>query len=301
MNKLLLIALFSASILSSVNAQKKDTLKTDTLKFFKYGGFTSLTFNQVAFSNWAAGGENAMSATGVLNLFGKYKKDKIAWDNTLDLGYGITKTQQFGVQKNTDNIELNSKLGYQAGSKFFYTFLVNFRSQFSNGYNYPNDSVPVSKFMAPGYLTLSLGIDYKLTNYFSFYLSPAAGRFTFVLDQTLADEGAYGVDPAVYQGLVKVKNGQIVRPEFGAALSTAIQKDIIKYVNLDSRLDLFNDYTDKNKANRGNIDVNWNLMINIKAGKYLTTTILTNLIYDQEVIAKTQLKEGIGVGLSYKI
>ena len=262
MKKIYFIQLLLSIVVFSVSAQMPDTVK-----HFKYGGFTLLTFNQVSLSNWAAGGENALSATGVLNVFGNYKKDRIAWDNTLDLGYGMLKSGNTGVRKNEDKMELNSKFGYQAFGKVFYTALVNFRSQFSKGYNYPNDSVPVSQFMAPGYLSVSLGMDYKPTDYFSIYLSPATGRFTFVNNQTLADSGAFGVDRAIVEGGIIVKHGKRVRSEFGASLSTGIHKDIFKNVNLVSKLVLFNNYTDKEKPNRKNIDVNWEVMLNIKAGK----------------------------------
>ncbi len=119
--------------------------------------------------------------------------------------------------------------------------------------------------------------------------------------QTKLYSGAYGVDAAEKDALgAIVKNGKKLRAEFGASLSTRIQKDITKNVNFASKLVLFNNYTDKEKTNRKNIDVNWEVMINIKAGKYLTTSIMTNLIYDQNVLAKTQFKEVLGIGLSYK-
>lgn len=272
----------------------------DTVKNFRYGGFSSLAFNQVTLSNWSAGGENALSTMAILNLFGNYRKDKIGWDNALNLGYGFLKNGSSKMRINEDKMELNSKLGYKAFDNMFYTLLINFRSQFSKGYNYPNDSVVVSQFMAPGYLTIGLGLDYKPTTFFSFYFSPATGRFTFVNNQQLANKGAFGVDPAIIQNGIIIRNGKKVRSEFGANISTQIQLNIFKYINLVSKLALFNNYTDKDIANRRNIDVNWETMINIKAGKFLTTSIMTNLVYDQKVIARTQFKESLGVGLSYK-
>jgi hypothetical protein len=286
---------FLIVFLSATNAQMQDTVK-----YFKYGGFTVLSFNQVSLTNWSAGGENALSTTAIVNLFGNYRKDKVAWDNTLDLGYGFLKNGKSKLRKNEDKIELNSKFGYKAFGKVFYTALVNYRSQFTEGYNYPNDSVSVSQFMAPGYLSISLGMDYKPTDYFSVYLSPATGKFTFVSSQKLADLGAYGVEPAVIESGVVVKKGKKVRPEFGASLSTRIQKDLTKSINLASKLALFNNYTDKVKENRKKVDVVWEVMVNIKAGKYLTTSIMTNLIYDWNVIDKIQFKEVFGIGLSYK-
>lgn len=296
MKKITLSLLVIYCLLLYVNSQTPDTVKN-----FKYGAFGALTFNQVHITNWAAGGEDALSATGVVNLFGNYKKDKIAWDNTLDLAYGFIQNGKSQSRKNEDKMELNSKFGYLAFGKVFYSALVNFRSQFAEGFTYTDTSqVKVSQFMAPGYLSVSLGMDYKPTDYFSVYVSPATGKFTFVLDQTLADSGAYGVNKAIVENGIIMKHGKKVRSEFGVSISTRIQKDIFKNVNLVSKLLLFNNYTDKDKANRKNIDVNWETMINIKAGKYLITSIMSNLIYDQNVIAKTQFKESIGVGLSYK-
>ena len=274
----------------------------DTVKHFKYGGFSVLTFNQVNLSNWAAGGENALSTTGIINLFLNYKKGKVIWDNTLDLGYGLMKNGSKEFRKNEDKMTLNSKLGYQAFGKIFYSALINFRSQFDKGYTYPNDTtqIEVSQFMSPGYLSISLGMDYKPVDYFSLYVSPAAGKITIVSRQRLADAGAFGVDPEVIENGEVIKSGSKLRTEFGASLSTRIQKDIVKNVNLASKLVLFNNYTDKDKANRKNVDVLWEVMVNIKSGKFLTTSIMTNLIYDQNIKSKTQFKEVFGIGLSYK-
>ncbi len=171
--KLLLLTCI-VSTLSKINAQTP--VATDTVKHFVFGGFTSLTFNQVSLSNWVAGGEDALSATGILNLFGKYKKEKIAWDNSLDLGYGFLKSGSQGLRKNEDKMEFNSILGYKAVEKLYYSVLLNYRSQFTNGYKYPNDSVVVSRFNAPGYLALSIGLDYKPNDFFSVYLSPIGAR-----------------------------------------------------------------------------------------------------------------------------
>jgi hypothetical protein len=305
MYRKLLILSFIASSLLKVNAQTTDVAKNsaDTVKHFVFGGFSSLTFNQVSLSNWVAGGENAISATGILNLIGNYKKDKVAWDNSLDLGYGFLKSGSQGVKKNEDKIEFNSKFGYKAAEKLYYTVLLNYRSQFGNGYKYINDSTRelVSRFNAPGYLSLSVGLDYKPTDYFSVYLSPIGGRLTIVSDRALADSGAYGVDPAVKDAANNIiEHGKTTRMEYGATLSAKFQKDVFKNVNVLSKLVLFNNYLDKHTDNRKNIDVNWEVMINIKAGKYLTTSITTNLIYDQDVIAKTQFKESFGLGVSYK-
>jgi hypothetical protein len=91
---------------------------------------------------------------------------------------------------------------------------------------------------------------------------------------------------------------------------------LVKNISVVSNLQLFNNYTDPIKAQRANIDVNWENLILIKANKWLTTSIFTNLIYDNDVQVpvkrivngnevigtgpRMQFKEVLGIGLSIK-
>ena len=61
----------------------------DTIKYWKKGGTATLNLSQVSLTNWVAGGKS--SATGVImfNSFANYQKEKISWDNTIDLSYGF--------------------------------------------------------------------------------------------------------------------------------------------------------------------------------------------------------------------
>jgi hypothetical protein len=274
----------------------------DTTKYWKKGGVGSLNFNQISLSNWAAGGQNSISAGAFLNLTANYKKEKTSWDNTLDLAYGMTKIGKEPLHKSDDKIDLNSKYGHLAFKKWYYSALINFKSQFTDGYNYPNDSAIVSRFLAPAYILLSIGMDYKPNDNFSFYFSPATGKITIVNDQKLAEAGAYGVD-----------SGKTHREEFGAYISLAFKKDIMQNVTFGTKLDLFSNYS----HNPQNVDVNWDAMIALKVNKYITANITTTLIYDDDInipIVKkingidtqvgagprTQFKEVFGLGLSYK-
>lgn len=285
---------------------------------WKNGGFISISFTQVSLSNWAAGGEDAYSGVGLLNLFSNYAKDNTVWDNSLDLAYGLVKSGDADARKNEDKIDLNSKYGYKAFGNFYYSALVNFKSQFTAGYNYPDDSTIVSKFAAPAYLTVAIGLDYKPNEFFSAFISPATGKFTFVSDQKLADAGAYGVDPAEYDTSGnKTADGKTIRAEFGAFFRAKFQKDLVTNFNLSTTLALFDNYTDKNESNRDNVDVNWETLLALKAGKFITASLFVNLIYDHDIdipsyetIAgvktitgvgpKTQFKEVLGIGISYK-
>ena len=174
---------FALALTSFAFAQT--TAEVDTS--WKKGGVGALNFNQVALSNWAAGGENSLSASAFLTLFANYEKDRLAWGNQLDLAYGLLKSGDADVRKNEDKIEFNSKLGYKitSTSKFYYTFLFNFKSQFAPGYAYSGDTLRTltSDFLAPAYLLYSIGIDYKPNDNFSAYFSPLAGRTIIVTNE----------------------------------------------------------------------------------------------------------------------
>ena len=312
------LSLFAVATTNSQTPADTAKLNTPVDTSWKHAGFTSLSFTQVSLSNWAAGGEDAYSAVIMFSIFENYAKDKTAWDNSLDLAYGLIKSGDADVRKNEDKIDLNTKYGYKAFGKFFYSALANFKSQFTAGYNYPDDSTVISQFAAPAYIIIALGLDYKPSNYFSAFISPATGKYTLVMDRQLADAGAYGVDAAEYDiSGHRTKEGKNIRPEFGAYFRAKFQKDLATNFNLSSTLNLFDNYTDRDKNNQANIDVNWETMLALKAGKWITATLFTNLIYDDNIDLptyetingvktitgsgpKTQFKEVFGIGVSFK-
>lgn len=318
MKKILPLFLLICSV--SFSAFSQDPALTDTT--WKRGGFASLQFNQVSFTNWAAGGENSFSLNGMAFGFANYLKGKNYWNSYANMNFGLISSQyDKSIRKNTDLIELQTKAGHEIGKKFYFSGLLNFRSQFANGFIYPNDSVIVSKFLAPGYLTVSLGIEWRPVEYFSLYVSPTTGKFTFVTDQAIADQvvsGAslWGTDPAVYDSATGalVSHGKTSRTEFGAYLTATFLKDVVKNVSVASKLQLFNNYTDKNKANRKNVDVLWDLLVNMKVNSWLSAYLSGNLIYDNDIVIqdlddngvptgtagpRTQFKEAFGVGLTF--
>lgn len=309
----------NAAILNTVVFADDDT----TPDGWKFGGFASLQVNQVALVNWNAGGENSFSGTILATGFARYKKNGWLWNTALDLGYGQLYSKSFGWQKNEDKLSLLSTVTKKIGNsqKFSYAGEVNFRTQFAPGFQLPNDSVAISRFMAPGYLILTLGITYQPADWISFYLSPATGKFTFVMDEVMSSRGAFGVD-----------SGKVVNPEFGAYFRMTLAKDIFKNVSVMTSVNLFNNYTDRDPVNRRMVDVDWQTTINMKVNKFLVVSIFTHLIYDYDIKqlvfdgdnpvwqtneqgqfitdtdgnkmqkrdALVQFKEALGVGISYK-
>lgn len=299
----LLLVLLQPSYAQVTEAEK--TLKAqsaDTTKGWKKGAVVGLNLSQTSLTNWAAGGQNSIAVNGIFSVFANYKKGKDAWDNSLDLGYGILKQEGNTYSKKTDDkIDLLSKYGREAFKNFYYAALLNFKTQMDVGYNYPTDStrIKISNRFAPAYIIGALGIDYKPNAYLSIFVAPFTGKVTIVNDQSLADVGAFGVD--------KGKNS---KSEFGGYLRMIYSKndfknEFMKNVSFTTKIDLFSNYM----KDPQNVVVNWETLIALKVNKYVSVNFNTLLIYDDKIkIAdknnvikpRVQFKELLGVGFSYK-
>jgi hypothetical protein len=279
-----------------------DTAIADTNKW-KFGGTGTNTFSQSYYEFWSAGGQNALALNTLLNLFLDYSNNLTEWENNLDVAYGFS-YQDFDDdgkkedRKIDDRLGFSSKLGRKSGvnSKLFYTGLVNFRTQMARGYKYEDEGKNfVSEFMSPAYLNLSTGIDYKPNKKISIYLAPFSGKFTFVTNDSLIKRGAFGVEP-----------GRNHKSELGGFFKGAYKDEVIKNVDLSTKLELFASYLEDPAA----IDVNWEVLITMKINEYLSANINTVLVYDEDIDAinsddgvhnpRVQFKEVFGVGLSFK-
>lgn len=282
-----------------LRSESDKTLKKDandtTTKTWKKGGLYSLNLSQGSLDNWAAGGDKfSLAVNSLLSMYAFYKKDKYSWDNTFDFNLGYIKITSLGSRKNDDRFDLLSKYGYAIAPKLSVSALFNLRSQFFKGYTYPNNvKTFASNFMAPGYILLGLGLDYKPTKHLSIFFSPSTARWVIVRDTALSNKGLYGVEP-----------GKKSNFEFGAFVSVNYLKEFNKTLTYKGRLDLFSNY----KHNPQNIDLYMTNALNIKFSKVLSATWSVDLIYDDDVklfgpnqsSPALQLKSLIGLGLMVK-
>lgn len=297
--------LLSAAMLLSITMYAQDDADTA----WKVTGNISLMFAQSSFTNWAPGGENNLNINGFFNYYAGYIKGKTKWETLLGLAYGQSKTGEQGFRKNEDKIDLQSTYGLQASEKWYYSLNFNFKSQFAEGFDYHDDvdslqPEKISNFLAPGYTSLGVGMEYRPATFFSVYLSPATARWIIVTDQDLADVGAFGVEPAYFDDQGNFIEGENVKFEFGAYLRFLFVKDIAKNVNLNTKLEIFSDYLN----NPQNMDVNWDTQINLKVNDWLSAMFGLTIVYDDETPItdsdgntgpRTQIKQLFSVGLTY--
>jgi hypothetical protein len=294
---------------------KKDTVITEKVEkdtAWDIGGIVNVAFSQVSLTNWAAGGQNSVGLVSMVSLHANYKGKKISWLNSVDLAYGFQNIDNEPTQKTTDKIEATSNIGYKAFDNTMAGLLLNFKSQFARGFSSILDTGLLSKWMAPGYATIAAGLTYNPNKALSIFLSPATLKYTFVENQMLADAGDYGVTPAVYASNgALIQHGKEILLQAGAYFKGNYSATICKDITIATDLELFSNYL----KDPQDIVVDWTNLIQLKVNKWISVTINTELIYDQNVLIpvynsdnvligkgpRTQFKEISGLGLAYNL
>jgi hypothetical protein len=291
------IALILLLLVGLTAQSQNDTVAapvTDTIRYWKSKGNFSALFNQSTFDNWLAGGENNISGTVGLNYDINYSKKGWDWDNKIIASYGVVKTRTSSFAKKTDDrLEINSLLGHQmkTGSRWFYSAFMNFKTQFTKGYNYYTDENGAEQrdeytsFFSPAYLLFGPGVMYKKDDNFKFNISPATSKLTFVdKNFTLPDEAYFGVE-----------EGESVRYEFGMNASLYYKVGVVANVSFENILNLYSNYLEDPQ----NVDLDYQLNIVMKINKYLATNISFQTIYDDNAYQGFQLRQVFGVSFNY--
>ncbi|MBF4484691.1 MULTISPECIES: DUF3078 domain-containing protein [unclassified Flavobacterium] len=280
--------------------------------------------SEIAFVNWSAGGTSSISGLFKGEFGRTYIKGNHKWANELIIKYGLNKQDGTELRKTDDAVMLNSTYGFRKDtiSNWYYSAKFNFNTQFTNGYNYPNRDIAISKPFAPAYVFLGAGAENsnKKKNR-TFYFSPITLKTTLVLDQDLANQGSFGVKKAVYapdpmdpNSQIIIENGQKVKAEFGILLTAYMKNEIFKNIFYENRLSLYTDYLNK----FGNVDVDYDTRLDLVVNAYVKANIGIHLVYDDDIKTKkdvvdpttgstsqvndgprAQLRQVLGVGLVY--
>ena len=294
------------------NAQIVKTQLPDSTSYWTKENVVGLDISQITFVNWNAGGNNSISGLLKGKFTRNYVKNNVRWNNELIARYGINKQEQQDVRKTDDQFQINSTFGYKKDSisNWYYAGKFNFNTQFANGYAYPNTDLAISKPFAPAYTFLGVGSEYSRKDLnLTLYLSPLTQKTTLVFDQRLANQGAFGVEKAVYDEFGNlIREGKNIRNETGILITNQWKTEVYKNINFEHRVSLYTDYIN----NFGNIDVDWQLQLDMTVNQYVKANIGTHLVYDDDIKSKeeengvqvtkgpkVQLKQLLGVGLTY--
>ena len=280
--------------------------------------------SEIAFVNWSAGGTSSISGLFKGEFNRTYIKGNHKWANELIIKYGLNKQDGTELRKTDDAFLFNSTYGFRKDtiSNWYYSAKFNFNTQFTDGYNYPNKDIAISKPFAPAYIFLGAGAENsnKKKNR-TLYFSPITLKTTLVLDQQLADQGAFGVRKATYMtdpldpnNKILIESGQKVKAEFGILLTGYMKTEIYKNVFYENRLNLYTDYLNK----FGNVDIDYDTRLDLVVNAYVKANIGVHLVYDDDIKTKkdffdpttgttsqvnngprAQLRQVLGVGLVY--
>ncbi|HVX28758.1 MAG TPA: DUF3078 domain-containing protein [Parafilimonas sp.] len=300
----LLLSIFALSQDSTIEILKTEAIRPITIsipdsikKDWIKGGLFNLNVAQGSLKNWAAGGDDfSLSFTLYTNGHAFYKKGKVTWENNVDFNLGYINTTSLGSRKNDDRFDFYSKYGYGVSKTVSASALFDLRTQFFDGYTYPDGIHPLfaSTSFSPAYVLLSPGFDIRPIKNLSIFLSPITSRWTVVMNPTLSKIGAYGVD-----------SGKHAMDQVGAFGTIMLNSKVNKLITYTGRLDLFSNY----EHNAQDVDLYMTNLFAAKLGKIITATWDIDMIYDDDVrifgpnhnSPRLQLKSMIGVGILIKV
>lgn len=304
--------LFLLSI--TISAQELPTTKLpDTISYWTKKNKLGFDISEIAFVNWSAGGNSAISGLFKGEFLRMYAKENRKWVNELFIRYGLNKQDGLAVRKTDDAIQINSTFGYRKDTitNWYHSAKFNFNTQFTNGYAYPNTEKVISRLFAPAYIFLGVGAENaNKEKKRIFYISPFTFKTTLVLDQNLANQGAFGVTKALYDTNGNmISSGKRSKTELGFLFTSFYKKEIVKNITLVNKLSLYSDYIN----NFGNIDVDCDLSLDLVVNQYVKANIGARVVYDDDIKAKeevngtqvtvgpkAQLKQLLGVGIVYQ-
>jgi hypothetical protein len=252
-----------------------------------YGGRFQLSLNESYSTNWVGSSSPYVGLSTLDNFYIYYRSHKFSWENTLDVDFGMRYTfnknnsTKVIYEKTSDKIEYNSQLGFKAKGDWYYGALLNVHTQLANGWNLANTS-RTSAFMTPGYLTLSLGMNYK-RKMWALYISPLAGKLITKTDNSFYREVAFGVD-----------SNKKTHLSVGAFIRISFDADIHSKIHLNTKLELFYDYLGEYKQMRNtmaNYEMTWRFSIT----EWLSISFKAALLYDYNVRFPVYETDGITV------
>jgi len=269
-------------VLSSITIFSQDKkAKKPTPKWKIHGRFTFL-FNQSSFTNWASGGENTVAGNLNVNYDFNYKKNNLNWDSRIISGYGLSHISDKGYRKTDDRFEFNTLLGLKTGKYWFLSFIGNFRTQYTKGYDYKKEpKLLVSEFFSPAYLTFGPGMLWKKSDDLNLNIAPANVRYTFVND--------------FFSGKFGVEQGRNTAFALGFNLSGYYKFTLMENIEMENIVTMYTDYL----ANVGNIDIDYQTNIRFKVNKSIKMQMTFHTIMDDDSSSRIQFRQLFGLGVNY--
>lgn len=238
---------------------------------------SSVTVTQTAYENWAAGGSNVFVWTAGLDGSAIYDTVSWNWANDGRIKYGNSRQNGHPIRKTDDIIDIESVFTYKEKGYLNPYVSAHFSTQMAPGYKYTQETKEeISNFLDPAYLTNGIGIGYSPRKTFRTRIG-LAGRTIFTDRYKNYAEGSH------------------ILFDSGLQWVTSAERNFKDNIKLRSRLHLFSPFDDMKYSN-----ITWETRIQVALTKYIIVNMQTHILYDKKISPRTQLKEVLSVGLSYK-
>jgi len=251
--------------------------------------------NQASFSdNWNGGGVNSISVGILFNHKSEFNKENKSFLTDIRLQYGKLKNKGQLARKSNDRVFWDNKASLNLSKSWSIFASLTLETQFDEGFSYSKNEfgdevksdLPISNFMAPGYLTESFGMEFKPDKTFSLRFGTGTFRQTFIMDDRLVfeDKPSFGVD-----------TGKNFRNELAFQLVGNLDRDIGKNLNLKARYAFFANYEELNKASH-RLDAT----LTAKVSRVINVSLSSVVWFDKNIDPEVQMSENLALGIMYK-
>jgi hypothetical protein len=262
------------------------------INYWKTKATLGVNANQASFSdNWKGGGVNSIAIGGLLNYKAEYSKESYSYTTEVIMQYGKVKNKDQMQKKTNDRIYWDNKAAVQLSKNWYFFASLSFESQFDKGFSYSKDasgnekSNLLSRFMSPGYLTESMGFEYKPSKSFSTRIGTGTARQTFVLDTAI-----YKTNPKNFG----VPVGDRVKNELAFQVVSNFEKEILKNTILKGKYNMFIPYN-----SLSDVDHRLDLVVTAKVNRFMNVSLTGVVLYDKDMDTRVQSSQALALGMSF--
>ena len=245
--------------------------------------------------NWYQGGENNVNVLGnaVWNVKlndNVYKN--LLFENTIQYKVSVNSASQDtirGYSISQDQFQINTKFGYKAIKKWYYSTNLRFKTQLLNNYASNTNNMNAS-LLSPAELNIGVGMTYNTVTKdkkwkFDLSLSPLSADMKMCVESKKMSPTSFGID-----------EGKHFKASFGSNLEAKMTWQVCREVTWTSRLFAFTNYD--------NVQGDWENTLNFSINKYLSSKIYAHLRYDNSVAKHEswkywQFNEILSFGFNY--
>ncbi len=251
--------------------------------------------------NWYNGGNSTLNLNNREYLTYNYEKDRVKITNEFELKNNIYTAPNDTLRNynvGDDLFRIHSNVGYQAFSKWYYTFDFEFKTQIFSSYE-ENSDVKKAGLLSPFSFTIGLGMKYDLSKTFekknkslafNVNIAPLSYTYRKTIDEDIKLESHFQVK----------KNGEYPTSEnlFGATISATLDFKFNRNVSWYSRFYYNTSYQ--------RIIGEWENRFSFAWSRFFSTNITMNMRYDDGVAKNEdfdsylQINELLSLGFNYK-